>query len=458
MRIIVYGEIILDKYFISTTNRKAPECDIPIYLNKSIENKLGGASNVALNLNNFCDLEFVSVLGNDEYKNEIINLLNNNGIKHKLFVSDRKCIVKNRTICNNQIVHRLDIEDSFDISDDLINNILLYFEKKFKTEKFDGLILSDYNKGIIPFKMSQKIIELCNSFGIKTFVDPKVKDFNKYLNCTFFKPNFDEACGILNLDISNKHSIIDEKILCELYKKVNCNYLMITKGSEGLIGYNGLSFTHIKHNKTIDVVDVTGAGDIIISVFTFIFLLTNDFEFSCKISNCVGGVSVQHLGNYRFTNTDIIKSNSCIYSTDVSIIKNLRKLHKNIVFTNGCFDIIHTGHLKLLKYCKSQGDILVLGLNTDNSIKRFKGETRPINKQSDRVEFIQLLDIADYIIIFDENDPTNILKNLLPDIMVKGSDYNIDNIIGKEYAKKVLFFDLVPEKSTTNIIKKINSK
>lgn len=453
MRLLVYGEIILDKYFYCTSNRKAPECDIPIYLNQSVENKLGGAANVVFNLKDFCDVEFVSVLGNDQYQKEIIDLFKSFGIKNKIFVSERKCIVKNRTICNNQIIHRLDIEDTFDIPNNLESNILSYFEQQFNLEKCDGLIISDYNKGIIPFGMCQKIIQLCNKYNIKTFVDPKIKDCAKYFGCTFYKPNLSEAYNTLGI---NSNQSFEIGYLQNLYRKVNCKYLLVTKGSEGMIGFDGTNIFNHTHKNKINVVDVTGAGDIIISVFSFIFLLTNDFDFSCRISNYIGGISVQHLGNYKFELKDIIKSNSIINSTDTDIIKNFRKIHKNIVFTNGCFDIVHTGHLRLLKYCKEQGDILVLGLNSDCSIKRLKGDSRPINKQEDRIEFIELLDIVDYIILFDEDNPLNILENLLPNTLVKGSDYNIYNVIGKEYADNILFFDLVPEKSTTNIIKKIN--
>jgi D-beta-D-heptose 7-phosphate kinase/D-beta-D-heptose 1-phosphate adenosyltransferase len=450
MRLLIYGEIILDKYYISTTNRTAPEVDIPIYLVNKTENKLGGAANVALNLKDHCDIEFISVLGNDEYYKEIINLLNSNNINNKIFLSNRKCIIKNRTICDNNIVNRFDVEDTYDIPDNLIEEILLYLEQKISTEKIDGFIISDYNKGIIPHKLCQGIINLCNKSGISTFIDPKIKDINKYINCTFFKPNLVEAYNIIE-----NNSISDEKLLETLHNNLNCKYLLITKGADGMIGYDGNKIINIQHKENISVIDVTGAGDIIIAVLTYIYLLSNDFGFACKISNYIGGKSVQYLGNYKFTLEDIKNSNNLIYSTDLDIIKNLRKIHTNIIFTNGCFDIVHTGHIKLLKYCRSIGSTIVLGLNSDKSIKNIKGETRPINNQNDRIEFIQLLELVDYIIIFDEETPINIIKNLEPDILVKGSDYNINNVIGKEYCKEVLFFNLVPNKSTTNIIKKI---
>jgi len=451
--LIIYGEIILDKYYLSTSNRMAPEFNIPIYLVNKVDNKLGGAANVAYNLKDMCELELISVLGNDDIYSNIIDILNSNNINNKIFISNRKCIIKSRTICNNEIVHRLDNEDTYDIPDNLIDEILLYLEQKFKNEKIDGFIISDYNKGIIPILLSQKIIDLCNKYNISTFIDPKIKNIEKYKNCTFFKPNLNEA-----YDIIGTSDISDLELLKNIYKKVNCKYLLITKGSDGMIAYYDSNFIEINHDNHIDVIDVTGAGDTVISVFVYVFLLSNDFKFSCKISNKIAGKSVNYLGNYKFTNEDIKKSNDIIFSKDIEIIKNIRKLHKNIVFTNGCFDIVHIGHIKLLKFSKLQGDILVLGLNSDSSIKKIKGDKRPINKEEDRIEFIQLLEIVDYIILFDEESPFDVIKNLEPDVLIKGSDYNIENVIGKEYAKKVLLFDLIPNKSTSNIIEKIKDK
>jgi len=451
MRLIIYGELILDRYYITTTNRKAPEFDIPIYLVNQIEDKLGGAANVAYNLNSHSNIEFVTVLGTDDIAKTIIDVLNSNNIPNKIFISNRKSIVKNRTICDGQITHRLDYEDTYDIPDNLIEEITLYFENLFKTNLYDGFILSDYNKGILPYKLCRNIINLCNQYNIMTFIDPKVNNISKYADCTFFKPNLSEAIQILNSDN------ITQKDILKLNLMINCKLLLITMGSEGMYGYNGTQYFNIIHDKSIDVIDVTGAGDIVISVFTYIYCLTKDFEYSIKIANKIAGKSVQYIGNYKFTKSDIINCNQIIYSSQINIIKNLRKTHKNIVFTNGCFDIVHIGHLKLLNYSRSLGDILVLGLNSDSSIKKLKGELRPINKELDRIEFIQLLNIVDYIIIFDEETPLEIIKNLEPDILIKGSDYSINNVIGKEYAKKIMLFDLIQDKSTTNIIKKIKS-
>jgi len=450
MRIIIYGELIQDKYYYTTTNRMAPEANIPVYLASNTELKLGGATNVALNLSSFCDIEFISVIGNDIDISEIEKIFDKNNIKYNFFKENRKSIIKNRIICNNLISTRFDIEDTFDINKNTQNNI--YEHILSKINNLDGIIISDYNKGIIPTELCKNIISLANLNNVSIFIDPKVNNIDKYKNCTFFKPNMKEAIELLN-----DNSIINkEEIIKKLFSKINCKYLLVTDNENGMIGYEHNNLINVKHENNIKVIDVTGAGDTVISVFVYIYLLTNDFIYAINISNYIAGKSVQHLGNYRFRIEDIKEYNKIIYSHQSDILKNISKIHKNIVFTNGCFDIIHIGHLKLLNYCKTLGDILVLGINSDSSIKKLKGENRPINCIEDRVKFLDLLNIVDYIVIFDELTPIEILKNLKPTFLVKGGDYTVENVIGKEYVNKVIICDLVPDKSTTNIIKKIN--
>jgi D-beta-D-heptose 7-phosphate kinase/D-beta-D-heptose 1-phosphate adenosyltransferase len=428
----------------------APEANIPVYLASNTELKLGGATNVALNLSSFCDIEFISVIGNDIDISEIEKIFDKNNIKYNFFKENRKSIIKNRIICNNLISTRFDIEDTFDINKNTQNNI--YEHILSKINNLDGIIISDYNKGIIPTELCKNIISLANLNNVSIFIDPKVNNIDKYKNCTFFKPNMKEAIELLN-----DNSIINkEEIIKKLFSKINCKYLLVTDNENGMIGYEHNNLINVKHENNIKVIDVTGAGDTVISVFVYIYLLTNDFIYAINISNYIAGKSVQHLGNYRFRIEDIKEYNKIIYSHQSDILKNISKIHKNIVFTNGCFDIIHIGHLKLLNYCKTLGDILVLGINSDSSIKKLKGENRPINCIEDRVKFLDLLNIVDYIVIFDELTPIEILKNLKPTFLVKGGDYTVENVIGKEYVNKVIICDLVPDKSTTNIIKKIN--
>ena len=458
MNFIIIGDIMLDIYYISNSNRIAPEALIPVFRNQSIEYKLGGASNVALNLKSLnCNVTIMSISGNDTNKEKIIELLDKKNIEHHIIIdSERKTTSKNRIICDNIIYSRFDIEDTYEIEKEMENKIIQQFLLQINEKKIDGIILSDYNKGLLTETLCQQIIELANENNIPTFIDPKVNNIKKYKHCTLFKPNLSESALISDKDCLN------EKIV-DIYNKINCKIVLITLGKNGMIYYDGLNVNRISHEKLIQCIDATGAGDTVISTFAYYYVLHNDLFNAVKFSNFIGAKSVQCGGNYVIQINDIYEfehNNKFITKLlDIDNLIEFKKLnsHKKIVFTNGCFDIVHTAHLKLLKFCKSKGDILIVGLNSDNSIKRIKGDLRPINCEIDRAEFLQLLDFVDYVVLFSDDTPFNLLSKLQPNILIKGGDYNVESIIGKEFAEEIILYDFIEGKSTSNIIKKINN-
>ena len=258
----------------------------------------------------------------------------------------------------------------------------------------------------------------------------------------------------------NLKPFLEKKILQFIKDKISCKNILMTRGKEGMI-LNNIN-NKIEHDSIINLVDVTGAGDVVLSVLVYCYLKDGDLLKACKIANYIGGKSVSVIGNYNVSIEDIEEYNEIKRDFKTKIIydyehEKILKISKknNIVFTNGCFDILHSAHIELLKFSKSQGDILVVGLNSDDSIKRLKGETRPINDISERSYILSLFDFIDYIIIFTEDTPLNIIKLLKPHILIKGSDYNENTIVGKEYAKNVVFFNLIKNKSSTNVINKI---
>jgi D-beta-D-heptose 7-phosphate kinase/D-beta-D-heptose 1-phosphate adenosyltransferase len=233
-------------------------------------------------------------------------------------------------------------------------------------------------------------------------------------------------------------------------------------GKDGMILNNTANF--IKHNHIISVKDVTGSGDLVLAVFVYIYLVEKDLLLASKISNYIAGKGVTVIGNYVTSIDDIndykenvlLYESKIIYDYEVNKIKALSKKN-NIVFTNGCFDILHSAHIKLLQFSKKQGDILVVGLNSDTSIKRIKGAQRPINDIHERSVILSLFDFIDFIIIFEDDTPYNIIKNLSPYTLVKGSDYKKEEVVGHELVEKVVLFNLINNKSSTNIINKIKN-
>jgi D-beta-D-heptose 7-phosphate kinase/D-beta-D-heptose 1-phosphate adenosyltransferase len=452
MKILIIGDVMIDVYYDSIVSRNAPEADIPIY--NVIDNNyiLGGASNIAVNLFNLeKNIELISIIGNDNYGNKIKQLLDKKAIPNYLFIDqNRKTTQKNRIIKNNKIEVRYDIEDTNDISNDLEEKILKYITNQ---ENIDAIILSDYDKGMLTEYLSQKIIKFANDNNIYTFVDPKIKNYLKYRDCFLFKPNLIEAMIICNNnETKNIKDIIDS-----IKNKLVCKNILLTCGKDGM--YLNNIDNHITHNKYITPIDVTGAGDIVLALFSYIFMKEKDLLLAANISNYIAGKSVTQIGNYQISNNDIseyyfLNENKVIYDNEIEKIKKISEF-KKIVFTNGCFDIIHSAHIKLLNFSKKQGELLVVGLNSDNSIKKIKGEKRPINSILERCELIMSLNIVDYIIIFDNDTPYDILKTLKPEIIVKGGDYTKETVIGSEFCNEVILFNYIEGKSTSLIVNKI---
>lgn len=456
MNIIVIGDIMVDINYQSEITRQAPEADIPIYNILGTNYILGGASNVAQNLKNLeTNVELISVIGNDIHGEIIQKILNEKNIQNKLFIDkERKTTQKNRIFNDNSIKVRYDIEDTDEVNNYIINDIVTYIINK---KDINVIVISDYAKGLMTNELCEKIIEHSNKNNIYTFIDPKIKNYTKYKNCFCFKPNLIEAEYI-------SHEKDIQKMIDFIKTNINCENIILTGGEKGIFVNNFLN--NIKHNEIINVVDVTGAGDVVLSVLVYTYLLYKDILLASKISNYVAGKSVRTIGNYNLTSNDITeyfeintKEIKIMYDYENDKIKQIKNINKNkkIIFTNGCFDILHSAHIKLLQYAKKQGDILVVGLNSDDSIKRLKGPTRPVNNIDERSTILSLFEFIDYIIIFDDDTPLNIIKTLLPNVIVKGSDYSKENIIGIEYVEDALLFDYIKNKSTSLIIEKFKN-
>ena len=460
MNVLVIGDIMIDINYFSKIERNAPEANIPIHNILDINYILGGASNVANNLNQLnVNVELISVVGNDIFGDKIKSILEKNQIKNKLFLdNERKTTQKNRIIHNNEVTVRYDIEDTKDIQENISNQIFEYVKDKTIV---DAVIISDYDKGVVTYSLCQNIINYCNEKNIPTFVDPKLKNYSKYYGCFCFKPNLHESQQISQS--TNLQMIFDF-----IQKNIQSTNTVITCGKDGI--YINNVETHITHEKNMNVVDVTGAGDVVITILVYCFVKYRDILISSKIANYIAGKSVEVVGNYIVNSKNVEdyyqqlvrekqlneienQDKKVIYNTEIDKLIQFR--NKNVVFTNGCFDIIHSAHLKLLNFSRKQGDILIVGLNGDESIKRLKGNTRPINDVRERTELLLNLNIIDYVVIFTEDTPYNILKYIQPNSIVKGGDYTKENVIGGEFANEILLFDYIQNKSTSLVVEKI---
>ena len=449
--IIVIGDIMLDHNIFCNITKIANEKPIPVFEYHKEEYKLGGCGNVINNLDSLgCNKLFIlSAIGIDQNSKIILNLLNNiNNLEQYIFQdSTLVTTTKKRYFSRSDLLFRIDNEN---ISP--YNNVFTYILEQFKIiiEKnhIDCVIFSDYAKGILNEVICREIINICNEKNIITVVDPK-DNFLKYKNCTIMKPNKSEASKFLGniTNIEDAHK--------KLMAQIECKYSLITLSEKGLTVYDGMKVINTNYESN-EVFDVTGAGDIITAIFGF-FINKYNIELVAKYASYVATKSVKYLGVYKITHTDIISARNYYNNTKEIYFEELQMLPKDkkIVFTNGCFDLLHTGHINTLTFAKNQGDILIVGLNSDKSVKRLKGESRPIHDENTRLQLLSSMYYIDYIIMFDDDTPLNILKILQPNILVKGGDYSVDNIIGKEYVKNIIIAPFKNGISTTSTINRI---
>lgn len=461
--ILVIGDLMIDHYLWGNCDRISPEAPVQVLNIKKESSVLGGSGNVVNNLISLgSKVSVISVVGDDHVAHELKGLLNDIGISTENLVieSSRKTSKKNRLIASNQQVLRYDVESSNDISEVSVNKIIAILEDII--HNFDIIVLSDYNKGVLTPYLTQSIIKLAKSHNIKVLADPKGKDFSKYKGAYTLTPNRKEAAEATNLEINDENSLV--LALKKLKETCDLEVSLITLSEQGIATFDHELF--VSPTAAREVFDVTGAGDTVIASIAFALACNLDIKKALYFANLAAGVVVGKLGSATATLDEIYKYESSVHKsssashikTFVEIGKLAQKFHKQgrkIVFTNGCFDILHAGHVKYLEEAKSFGDILILGLNSDQSVKLLKGKDRPINTQDDRAYILASLESVDYVVIFDEETPYELIKLIQPHILVKGGDYTGKEVVGQDIAKKLKLVQFIDGKSTTNTIKRI---
>lgn len=465
-KVLVIGDVMIDQYDCGTVNRISPESPVPVFQFKNSYFRLGGAANVAANLAGIIgQVSLMSVVGDDNTGKQLLESLSNFNIDTSLVIIDstRSTTLKTRILAqNNQQILRVDHEDTSEISRTI--QIQMLDALKEKLQDISVIIISDYLKGVLPIEFTKKVINLCNANGKKVIIDVKDKNINKYKNAYLLKPNLLELNNILGRKINGKSDLIESVYL--LKEKSNCSAVLVTLGEQGMILLDENNEIESIPTMTKEVYDVTGAGDTVIAFLTSSIANGLKLVDSAKIANIAAGIQVGKVGTSIVQIFELEK----YYTTYESGIDkcidaprfNLLKSHwhdKKVVFTNGCFDILHVGHIRYLKKAAELGDILVVGLNSDNSIKRLKGNDRPVNREKDRIEMLSELDFIDYIIVFNDDTPYEVIKTIEPDILVKGGDYTLESVVGKDivesYGGEVKIIPVVEGFSTTNIIGKI---
>ncbi len=460
VNVLIIGDMMLDRYFYGNVSRISPEAPVPVINVKSEIYTLGGAGNVVNNIKGLT--ANCTILGAAKQDDDAGRLLNNlfNNIKAKYFFidADMPTISKLRVIGGKQQIARLDFENIHPFSDNVNKQIKNIYDSQLKNH--DIVVISDYGKGVCSQEICSYVIEQANMLNKKVIIDPKGNNWEKYKNAYLVTPNVKELSEICGFELENE----DEPIIkygSMIRAKFNLTYLIVTRSEKGItiIGKDDIKTIP---TQAMEVFDVSGAGDTVIASISVFLGLNLNINDAVYLANTAAGVVVGKLGTAPITLSELHYSLSGFRSSKViaynhiqDIIKREKSFNKKIIFTNGCFDIIHRGHVTYLKNAKALGDILVVGLNSDNSVKRLKGLSRPVNNEQDRALVLEALECIDYIVIFEEDTPLNLIKNIMPDILVKGGDYKAEDVIGREYAGKVEIIDFVEGYSTTNTINKL---
>jgi len=457
--IAVVGDLMIDHYLWGKSNRISPEAPVPVVEIEKEEDRLGGAGNVVNNLISLGAEVIVSSVIGKNYKRMIKLLEEKNIDTSGIFINkSRETIIKSRVIASNQQVIRYDKESIEPISEEYEEKVINFLQKNI--EKIKIILLSDYEKGVLTKTLTQKIIKLANRFNKKLIIDPK-KDFSKYINAWMIKPNKKELEIASGIKIKSKDDLI--KAGWKVKKELNLDYLLVTLSEDGMALFSD-KFIEVP-TLAKEVYDVTGAGDTVLASLGYFLSKNDDLVNAMHFANAAAAVVVGKLGSATVNLEEIKEAQKRIdNNVDYKIINfnliekiadDLRKENKKIVFTNGCFDILHLGHVKYLQKAKALGDKLIIGVNSNESVKRLKGEDRPINDEYDRAYLLASLEVVDYVVIFKENTPYELIKKIKPDILVKGADYKDKEVVGSDIAKEVKLIEFVEGKSTTNIIKKI---
>ncbi|WP_457592291.1 D-glycero-beta-D-manno-heptose-7-phosphate kinase [Hydrogenimonas sp.] len=465
-RVMVIGDLMIDHYLWGKTERISPEAPVPVVDVQKETEVLGGAGNVVSNLVALgAKVRVASAIGEDANGRRLAGMLETLGVDTGALIFDRarKTTRKSRVIASHQQVIRFDSETRQEVEEETRRRLLEAVRQGLGTS--DIVLLSDYGKGVLGEEVTQGVIRMAKEAGVKVLVDPKGRDYSKYRGATLVTPNKKEASEATGISIVDDRSL--EEAGFRLKRELELEMAMITLSEEGMAIFD-------RSMRTIptvarEVYDVTGAGDTVLSTLGYVLACGGQIDEAARIANAAAAVVVGKLGSATATWDEIIEYETTLHESTTehriksreALAKSVERLKnegKRIVFTNGCFDILHLGHVRYLEKAKSFGDVLIVGVNSDASVRGLKGEDRPVNPEYDRAYLLAALDAVDYVTIFGEETPYELIRTLEPDVLVKGGDYEGKEVVGSDIAKEVRLVDFVEGKSTTKIIEKIGKK
>ncbi|MBE2893687.1 bifunctional D-glycero-beta-D-manno-heptose-7-phosphate kinase/D-glycero-beta-D-manno-heptose 1-phosphate adenylyltransferase HldE [Spirabiliibacterium falconis] len=432
--VLVLGDVMLDRYWFGATQRISPEAPVPVVQVNHNEERAGGAANVAMNIAGLnVAVKLLGLVGNDEPAQTLKTMLRHENIDCDFATVDsHPTITKLRILSRHQQLLRLDFETAFNQQ----QSAVLLEKLRAAAPHFGALVLSDYGKGTL--HSVQEMIAIANAHNLPVLIDPKGTDFHRYQHATLLTPNLSEFEAVVGKCAN------DEELCAKgfaLIEKLNLQALLITRSEKGmtLLQLNHPPF-HLP-TQAKEVFDVTGAGDTVISVLATAIADGRTLEEGCYLANAAAGVVVGKLGTSTISPVEL--ENAVHQRTDEgfgvvdkvrlqTLVHDAKARGEKIVMTNGCFDILHPGHVSYLENARKLGDRLIVAVNSDESVRRLKGQTRPINTLNARMAVLAGLSSVDWVVSFEEDTPQQLIAEILPDLLVKGGDYKPQEIAGSQ--------------------------
>ena len=462
-KVLVLGDVMLDRYWFGAANRISPEAPVPVVKVQQNEERAGGAANVAMNIASLnVPIKLLGMTGQDEAAQALAKLLADQRIDCDFVRLDsHPTITKLRILSRHQQLLRLDFEENFhDVqSDELLSRLQHYIAG------YGALILSDYGKGTL--SQVQQMIQIARQANVPVLIDPKGTDFERYRGATLLTPNMSEFEAVVGT-CHSEQEIVDKGLA--LIKQFDLTALLVTRSEKGMTLIRPQQEAFHLPTQAQEVFDVTGAGDTVISVLGTAIADGRSLEEACYLANVAAGIVVGKLGTSTVSTVELENAihrrseNGFGIMSEQELKQAVAKAKargEKIVMTNGCFDILHPGHVSYLANARKLGDRLIVAVNSDASVKRLKGEQRPINNLETRMAVLAGLASVDWLVAFEEETPQRLISEILPDLLVKGGDYKPEEIAGSKEVwanggdVKVLNFE--NGYSTSNIIKKIQS-
>lgn len=466
---LVIGDVMLDRYLMGEVNRISPEAPVPVVLITSEQHRVGGAANVAANLALLgIPTRMIGLVGEDGEAQTLRQAMHSHGINtDRLLISaNRPTIAKTRILGGHQQILRLDQEQAHPLNDSEQQQVLASITQAL-AEQPALVILSDYAKGLLTEAICQHVIQACRAQQIPVLVDPKGRDYQKYRGATALTPNKKETAEAC--DTQQQDPLLIDKASA-LKHALQLDFLAVTRGEEGITLIDDTAHTLSATAK--QVFDVSGAGDTVIATLAAGLMYGLSPLASLSLANIAAGVVVGKVGTVPISQAELLDALATAQGSEqahkICALPELqhrvaawKQQGQKIVFTNGCFDLLHAGHVTYLEHAKKRGDKLILGLNTDRSVSALKGPTRPVVHEQDRARVLAALESVDAVILFDEDTPLHLINALQPHVIAKGNDYTADQVVGGQevlsWGGEIALIDLVAGRSTSNLIKKMHA-